>query len=128
MFVVVPKAIWSIFGEPYGQNATPPSANFLRLRHCSTNVLVETRFGNKWSDKERGFYDLEHRTVVDALHEIDLDPADINSVIVTHLHFDHAAGLTSKKHGSDTIVPTFPNAKIFVQQTEWNDAPENKST
>ena len=128
MFGVVPKAIWSRFVEPDDQNRIPLQTNCLLLSDGSTNVLVETGFGNKWSDKERGFYDLEHRTVVDALNEIDLDPADISSVIVTHLHFDHAAGLTSKKHGSDTIVPTFPNAKIFVQQTEWNDALENKST
>ena len=38
---------------------------------------------------------------------------------MTHLHFDHASGLT--KWESDHLVPAFPNAKIYVSETEWNE-------
>jgi glyoxylase-like metal-dependent hydrolase (beta-lactamase superfamily II) len=48
-------------------------------------------------------------------------------VVVTHLHFDHAAGLTTNDRNGNP-VPTFPNADVYVQKTEWEDALENKST
>jgi glyoxylase-like metal-dependent hydrolase (beta-lactamase superfamily II) len=48
-------------------------------------------------------------------------------VVLTHLHFDHAAGLTRFNAGGEA-VPVFPNAQIYVQRTEWEDALANKST
>jgi len=54
-------------------------------------------------------------------------PEQIDHVIVTHLHFDHAAGLTTKTV-PDTVFPTFPKATIHVQAREWHDALANKST
>ena len=38
---------------------------------------------------------------------------------MTHLHFDHASGLT--KWDGDHLVPAFPNAKVYVSETEWNE-------
>jgi glyoxylase-like metal-dependent hydrolase (beta-lactamase superfamily II) len=72
-------------------------------------------------------YDLERRTIVDALHEVGVAPEAITHVVVTHLHFDHAGGLT-RWDSSRRAIPTFPQAPIFVQRTEWQDALANKST
>ena len=94
MFGVVPKTIWSKMIAPDDLNRISLQTNCLLLDDGSKKVLIETGFGDKWSDKERGFYDLERRTVVDALGEVGCDPAAIDLVIVTHLHFDHAAALT----------------------------------
>jgi glyoxylase-like metal-dependent hydrolase (beta-lactamase superfamily II) len=88
---------------------------------------VETGFGGKWNDKERGFYDLEQRTIEDALREIEVEPESITHVIVSHLHFDHAAGLTRTGPGG-APVPTFPHAEVIVQRREWDDALANRST
>lgn len=41
---------------------------------------------------------------------------------MTHLHFDHAGGLTQWE--GDVLVPTFPNAKIFVTKIEWDEMRE----
>jgi glyoxylase-like metal-dependent hydrolase (beta-lactamase superfamily II) len=145
MFGVVPKAIWSKLVAPDDQNRIPLQTNCLLLRragsagretetkfaengrHSRPYILHETGFGSKWSDKERGFYDLERRDVVDALREVGVTPEQIAHVIVTHLHFDHAAGLT-RLNEKGVAVPTFPNADVFVQRREWNDALANKST
>jgi len=96
-------------------------------------ILIETGYGEKWTDKERDIFALENRSVVDALREVNVAPEDIDLVIVTHLHFDHAAGLTRWGESGGTgvppaILPTFPNARIIVQRTEWEDALANKST
>jgi glyoxylase-like metal-dependent hydrolase (beta-lactamase superfamily II) len=111
MFGIVPKAIWSTDDAD------------------GTRVLIETGYGDKWSGKERGFYALEHRTVTDALREADVDPAagDIDHVVVTHLHFDHAAGLTTLDADGQP-VSQFPGAKIHIQKREWEDALANRST
>ena len=127
MFGVVPKTIWSKMIAPDDLNRISLQTNCLLLDDGSNKVLIETGFGDKWSDKERGFYDLERRTVVDALGEVGCDPAAIDLVIVTHLHFDHAAALT-RLDDSGEAVPTFPNAEVVVQQTEWDDALANKAT
>jgi glyoxylase-like metal-dependent hydrolase (beta-lactamase superfamily II) len=113
--------------QPDEQNRIPLQTNCLLLQDGSTNVLIETGFGGKWSDKERGFYDIERRTIVDALREIGIAPQQIDHVIVTHLHFDHAAGLTTLD-SSGRVVPTFPKADVTVQQSEWEDALANRST
>jgi glyoxylase-like metal-dependent hydrolase (beta-lactamase superfamily II) len=127
MFGVVPKTIWTKLVAPDDLNRIPLQTNCLLLHDGERRVLIETGFGDKWSDKERGFYDLERRTVVDALREVGVEPHDINHVIVTHLHFDHAAGLTRLDRNNQP-TPTFPNADVIVQRTEWKDALENRST
>lgn len=134
-------------GAPPGGSDGPPTTG----RGQPLRVLIETGFGDKWSDKERDIFAIERRTVVDALAEVGVTPEQINLVIVSHLHFDHAAGLTRVGEGtghqasgtgqsadggadvsgagvSPAIVPTFPNARIIVQKREWEDALANRST
>jgi len=127
MFGVVPKVIWEKTAPPDALNRIPLQTNCLLLEHEGKRVLIETGFGTKWSDKERSLYDMERRSVVDALREKDVTPESIDHVIVTHLHFDHAGALTVVSPSGEP-VPTFPNADVFVQRTEWEDALANKST
>jgi glyoxylase-like metal-dependent hydrolase (beta-lactamase superfamily II) len=127
MFGVVPKTIWSKLVAPDDQNRIPLETNGLLLERSGKRVLIETGFGDKWTDKERGFYDLERRSIRDALREIGVEPESIDAVIVTHLHFDHAAGLTHLDAAGNP-VSTFPAARIYVQKTEWEDAIASKST
>ena len=127
MFGIIPKTIWSRWAEPDEHNRIPLNANCLLLDNGSQKVLVETGCGDKWSDKERAIYALESRTVMDALAEAGVAPEAISTVIVTHLHFDHAGGLT-RLNGNGEAIRVFPNAEIVVQQREWEDALANKST
>ncbi len=127
MFGVVPKPIWSALIEPDEQNRIALQTNCLLLDDGSQKILIETGYGEKWSDRERAIYDLERRTVVDALREVGCEPDQINFVFVTHLHFDHAGGLTVLDDSGEAI-PAFPNATVITQKTEWDDAQANKST
>lgn len=127
MFGVVPKTIWSKFIETDEKNRIPLQTNCLLLDDGESKIVIETGYGDKWSDKERAIYALEHRTVADALREKNIDPAEIDHVIVTHLHFDHAGGLTTF-HASGEAIPVFSKAKVHVQKQEWDDALANRST
>jgi glyoxylase-like metal-dependent hydrolase (beta-lactamase superfamily II) len=142
MFGVVPKPLWSKMVEPDDRNRIPLQTNCLLLRSHETGrprtVLIETGFGDKWSDKDRDIFAIERRSIVDALREANTSPEEIDLVIVSHLHFDHAAGLTRFQQSDrsefggagvpSAIFPTFPNARIVVQRREWEDALANRST
>jgi glyoxylase-like metal-dependent hydrolase (beta-lactamase superfamily II) len=55
--------------------------------------------------------------VLSSLARYDLTPEDVDTVVCTHLHFDHAGGGTAA--GEDgRIVPTFPKARYLVQRIE----------
>lgn len=128
MFGLIPKTIWSTWTPPDASNRIELDCNCLLLDDGSRRVLVETGYGDKWGEKDRGIYALERRTVVDALGERGVDPASIDHVVVTHLHFDHAAGLTAPGVDGGAARLAFPNAEIHVQRREWEDALANRST
>lgn len=130
MFGLIPKTVWSSWVETDEHNRMTIQQNSLLLRGEDGGlVLIEAGIGDKFGDKERGIYGLGddwrgvHESVVAAGH----DPADVTAVIVTHLHFDHAGGLTTRD-ALGQAVPAFPNARIIVQEREWKDAIANKST
>jgi glyoxylase-like metal-dependent hydrolase (beta-lactamase superfamily II) len=127
MFGVVPKAIWSRLSPPDDANRIALQTNCLLLTSGDHRVLIETGCGDKWSDKSRRIFGIEERTVVDALREVDTMPDDIDDVIVTHLHFDHAGGLTQLDNEREA-VPVFGRAAVHVQGREWEDALANRST
>lgn len=128
MFGLVPKNLWARMTPADDQNRIGLQTNCLLLERDGTRVLVETGYGGKWSDKERGIFAMEPRTVVDALAEVGVAPGEIDHVVVTHLHFDHAAGLTALEDDGATARPVFANADVIVQRLEWDDACANKST
>ena len=126
MFGIVPKPLWTRLVTPDEKNRIPMQTNCLLLTGPGGAVLIETGVGNKFGEKLRTIYAMEDRCILDALADNGTDPADITDVVVTHLHFDHAGGLT---HHDDSggAVSSFPNATIHTQRTEWEDALANKS-
>jgi glyoxylase-like metal-dependent hydrolase (beta-lactamase superfamily II) len=70
----------------------------------------------------RGIYAVEREfSLLSALANLGVSPDDIDIVILTHLHFDHCGGCTSRVD-NDKIVPTFPKARYFMQKGEWDNA------
>jgi glyoxylase-like metal-dependent hydrolase (beta-lactamase superfamily II) len=120
MHGVVPKTLWSTLVPCDEQNRVPYSTSCLLIEGDGRRILVETGNGDKHPPKERRIYDLEDRTIVTALAEIDVTPASIDLVVLTHLHFDHAGGAT-RLEGA-VLRPTFPRARYVVQAREVEDA------
>ena len=73
------------------------------------------------SQKDADIYGID-RTVdlVASLASSGVTPADVDVVIATHLHFDHAGGFTVNNAGS--VEPAFPNATYYIRRPEWEDA------
>ena len=140
MFGLIPRSMWGRWMPPDADNRIGLAMNCVLVeRHGEggggrvRRTLVEAGAGSKWTEKEAAIYEFERaadgsiRTVEHALAEIGVDPASIDDIVVTHLHFDHAGGLTRlAADGTPELV--FPRARIHVQRQEWNDALANRST
>jgi hypothetical protein len=83
-------------------------------------VLVETGMGNKLSERMIKFFGQPAKLLAN-LAAAGISPEDIDVVINTHLHFDHC-GWNTVRDKSGKIVPTFPRAKYYAPEGEWQYA------
>lgn len=170
MFGLVPKVVWQKSVGERGaiddKGRLIVSHNCLLLRRVETAeapirdgdprvILLECGSGDKLDAKMQGVFEMQPsekrpgrpRSIIDALEEVGVAAEAIDAVVISHLHFDHAGGLTRLCRSGETptwacppnvdggggsaqtggCVPTFPNAKIHVQQREWMDAVRNRS-
>ena len=115
MFGVVPKVMWSRKMPPDAENRITLGLNTLLIRTGKHNVIVETGIGEKLSSKMQAIYG-HTPSLVQSLHDGGVDPASIDIVINTHLHFDHCGWNTCIDNGK--VVATFPNARYFAPRGE----------
>jgi glyoxylase-like metal-dependent hydrolase (beta-lactamase superfamily II) len=118
-FGVVPKKLWSKKVTADEQNRVVTGLNSLLVRTGEKNILIETGIGNKIPDKLVKIYGQPAR-LLDNLHAAGVTPEDIDIVINTHLHFDHCGWNTVRHDGK--IAPTFPRAKYYAPEGEWQYA------
>src|SRR5256885_179808 len=117
MFGVVPNPLWEKKSPPDSRNRIRLAVNSLLVRTQNQNIIVETGNGTKWTPKLRDIYAIDPGDpLIDNLAAAGISPQQIDLVINTHLHFDHAGGNT--KLVNDQAVPTFPNAQYIVQAAE----------
>ncbi|TVR03065.1 MAG: MBL fold metallo-hydrolase [Deltaproteobacteria bacterium] len=119
MFGIVPKPLWHRKAPSDEANRIRMTARCLLLCSGEKIILVDTGLGSKWTDKESGIYAIQRPggDLEVALARQGLRSEDVTDVVMTHLHFDHAGGLT--RSGPDGPVPSFPNANVHVQRENW---------
>jgi len=118
-FGVIPKTMWEKKVKADDKNRVPTGLNSLLVRGGEKTVLIETGIGNKLSEKMRKIYG-QPAKLLENLSSAGITPEEIDIVINTHLHFDHCGWNTVIQ--GDKVVATFPKAKYFVQQGEWQHA------
>jgi glyoxylase-like metal-dependent hydrolase (beta-lactamase superfamily II) len=124
-FGVVPKIMWSRKVTADDQNYVQAGLNSLLIRMKTPragkqNILVETGMGNKLSERMVKFYGQPAKLLAN-LSAAGISPEEIDIVINTHLHFDHC-GWNTVRDKSGKIVPTFPRAKYYAPEGEWQYA------
>lgn len=122
MFGVVPKILWS------RRYPNDPKTNLIELRTDpillqidGKNFLIDTGIGNgKLTAKQRrNFGVLEESFLTESLAELGLNLTDIDAILMTHLHFDHACGLTML--AGEKYVPVFKDIPIYTSDIEWHE-------
>jgi glyoxylase-like metal-dependent hydrolase (beta-lactamase superfamily II) len=121
MFGVVPKTLWEKKSPPDERNRIRMRANSLLVRAAGKTILIETGNGTKLDAKMKSIYAIpDGDPLLDSLRQAGATPNDIDIVINTHLHFDHAGGNTYFENGR--AIPTFPRARYIVQKNELEHA------
>lgn len=121
MFGPVPKVLWSRRYDVDENNLIELRTDPILIQYENKNILIDAGLGNgKLNEKmKRNLGVTAESRVEDNLIELGLTPKDIDIILMTHLHNDHAAGLT--KWENDQLVSVFPNAIIYTSQIEWDE-------
>lgn len=156
MFGLIPRAVWSRTVPTDDRGRVVLQHNCLLLERLDDPppswkgpaprlVLLEAGTGDKLDPASADLFGLDGTTVESALHAAGCDAGSIGAAVVSHLHFDHAGGLTRRPRAGEAhdwfgpgssfggkapdagVKLTFPNAAVFAQRREWLDALANRS-
>ena len=117
MFGVVPKVLWAKLRTPDDRNRIRLGMNVLLVEDGDKRTLIDNGAGTKWDAKQLDMYGFTPLSPEELLEPVGLTPEDIDVVLDSHLHFDHAGGNTAWNRDG-RAVPAFPNARYVVQKGE----------
>jgi glyoxylase-like metal-dependent hydrolase (beta-lactamase superfamily II) len=128
MFGAVPKPLWERRIPADERNRIPLALRCLLVETPGALVLIETGLGNKEDAKFRDIYGVDNAAspgsgapdrLQEAVRLAGFAPEDVEVVVNTHLHFDHAGGNTFRD-AEGRVRLSFPNARYHVQRGEWD--------
>ena len=122
MFGVVPKVLWEKKRAADANNMIDCACVCVIARVNGKVIVCETGIGTKLSEKRAQQVRLrEPEGLLHGLRRLGIGADEVDAVITTHLHWDHAGGLT-RRDQEGGLELTFPKAKHFVQRSEWDFA------
>ena len=125
MFGNAPRAMWEKWLAPESDNRVPLACRCLLARGLNgKTVLFETGIGAFFEPKMRerfGVVEANH-CLLDSLATLGLTDADIDVVVLSHLHFDHAGGLLAAWQEGSPARLLFPNATFVISLGCWQRA------
>jgi glyoxylase-like metal-dependent hydrolase (beta-lactamase superfamily II) len=122
MFGNAPKAMWSRWIAPDELNRIPLACRCLLVKDLDgRHVLFETGIGAFFEPSIRERYGVmeSHHVLLDSLADAGVSHEDIDVVVLSHLHFDHAGGLLAAWKEGKPPQLLFPNAKFLVGASHW---------
>ena len=119
MYGNVPRAVWAQWSPPDDDNRIELACRCLLVEDLAgSNVLFETGIGAFFEPKLRaryGVFEPEH-VLLRSLNERGVSPEDIDVVVLSHLHFDHAGGLLTEYREGRPLDLLFRNARYVVDR------------
>jgi glyoxylase-like metal-dependent hydrolase (beta-lactamase superfamily II) len=122
MFGVVPKTLWQKRAPADERNRITMAMRPLLVRGAGPLLIIDAGCGDKMDEKSADIYGFDRRENLDVtMAAAGISANDIDVVLASHLHFDHAGGFTARDT-SGSVRPRFPNARYLVNSGEWDDA------
>jgi glyoxylase-like metal-dependent hydrolase (beta-lactamase superfamily II) len=122
MFGVVPKVLWEKQKPADGNNMVDCACVCLIARKGGRTIICETGIGSKLSEKRAQQVALrEPEGMLYALQRLGIRADEVDAVVTTHLHWDHAGGLT-RRDARGGLELAFRRARHFIQRSEWDFA------
>ena len=121
MFGVVPKALWQRRAPADDRNRIRMGLRPLLVRGEKT-MIIDAGIGDKMDARSQEIYAIDRAHDLDAsLAAAGVSADDVEIVLASHLHFDHAGGFTVRDEAG-RLVPKFRNARYVARTAEWEDA------
>jgi glyoxylase-like metal-dependent hydrolase (beta-lactamase superfamily II) len=124
MFGNAPRAMWERWIAPDEQNRIPLACRCLLVRDGDRRILLETGIGAFFEPGLRARYGVvePRHVLIESLAAAGVAPDQIDVIVLSHLHFDHAGGaLTAWAEGEPPAL-AFPNASYVVGEEAWQRA------
>jgi glyoxylase-like metal-dependent hydrolase (beta-lactamase superfamily II) len=124
MFGNAPRALWSRWAAPDEAGRVALACRALLLEDGSRRILFETGIGTFFAPELReryGVVESEH-VLLESLNRLGLSDRDIDVVVLSHLHFDHAGGLLAPFRAGAKPELLFPRAEFVVGRTAFERA------
>ncbi len=124
MFGNAPRAMWERWIAPDDKNRIPLACRALLVEEDGRRILFETGIGAFFEPAMRDRYGVveDRHVLVESLAAVGVAPDDVDVVVLSHLHFDHAGGaLTAWREGTAPAL-AFPRARWVVGAEAWRRA------
>ena len=124
MFGNAPRPVWKRWIEPDERNRIPLACRALLVRDGEKTILFEAGIGVFFEPamKDRfGVIEEEH-LLLSALARVGVRPEDVDIVVLSHLHFDHAGGMLTPWREDAPPALVFPRARVLVGERAWERA------
>jgi glyoxylase-like metal-dependent hydrolase (beta-lactamase superfamily II) len=124
MFGNAPKALWARWVTVDEQNRIELGCRALLVKEDRRNILFEAGIGAFFEPRLRERYGVVEsaHVLLDSLAALGLRPDDIDVVVLSHLHFDHAGGILAPWQEGAPLSLVFPNAAYVVGEMAWQRA------
>ncbi|MBW1855895.1 MAG: MBL fold metallo-hydrolase [Deltaproteobacteria bacterium] len=123
MFGNAPKTLWMQWIKSDSQNRIPLACRSLVIKRERLTLLFEAGIGFYMEPKLSSRYGVEGDTalLLKNLKNAGIAEEDINYVILSHLHFDHAGGMVPEwpEINKADWSPHFPNATYIVGKDQY---------
>src|SRR5688500_13099624 len=121
MFGVLPRVVWEKRCPADEQHRIGMAFNGMLVETGGMRVLIDPGLGARYDARFAERFAVERtRGVTEELAKAGVSPEEVNVVIATHLHWDHAGAFT--RLDGERLRPAFPRARYVVQRRQWEDA------
>lgn len=123
IFGIVPWTVWSRLIPPDERMRIPLALRALLIRGNGRTILVDSGTGTKFDRKFVKIYKISfaRASLTGSLEKLGVAPGEVTDIIITHLHFDHAGGLTYRDKNNELKL-TFPGAVHHLQKANLDQA------